>query len=219
MGLLHRTLFTNSDKTEIMRYLREYLNHNNPYEHQLTNPETHFQSSILTIPDQIADRMITGSFGENNIATAGNALKVQSIFISDFMTHLSKYLSKTGTEYRFIFYKPSDIVSFIVSAKATSAVIDQPDDTNAFENVVDDFVNNAIRSGGIDTIRNPFNIFYTLYLQIQIKNPAIIADLDKIYGKQTTIGEDIPDGICIQLLPNIDLRRIEAITALIHKYY
>lgn len=100
MGLLHRTLFTNSDKTEIMRYLREYLNHNNPYEHQLINPETRFQSSALTIPDQIADQMITGSFGENNVATAGNALKVQSIFISDFMTHLGKYLSRTGTEYR-----------------------------------------------------------------------------------------------------------------------
>ena len=219
MGLLHRTLFTNSDKTEIMRYLREYLNHNNPYEHQLINPETRFQSSVITIPDQIADQMITGSFGENNIATAGNALKVQSIFISYFMTHLGKYLNRTDTEYRFIFYKPSDIISFIVSAKATSAVIDQPDDTNAFENAVDDFVNNAIGSGGIDIIRDPFNIFYNLYLQIQIKNPAIIADLDKIYGKQTTIGDDMPSNISIQLLPNIDLRRIEAITALIHKYY
>lgn len=219
MGLLHRALFTNSDKTEIMQYLREYLNHNNPYEHQLTNPETHFQSSILTIPDQIADQMITGSFGENNIAIAGNALKVQSIFISDFMTHLGKYLNRTGTDYRFIFYKPSDIISLIVSAKATSAVIDQPDDTNAFENVIDNFVNNAIRSGGIDAISDPFSIFYKLYLQIQIKNPAIITDLDKIYGKQTTIGDDIPDSICIQLLPNIDLRRIEAITSLIHKYY
>lgn len=219
MGLLHRTLFTNSDKTEIMRHLREYLNHNNPYEHQLTNPETRFQSSVLTIPDQIADQMITGSFGENNVTTAGNALKVQSIFISDFMTHLGKYLSRTGTDYRFIFYKPSDIISFIVSTKATSAVIDQPDDTNVFENVVDDFVNNSIKSGGIDTISDPFNIFYNLYLQIQIKNPAIIADLDKIYGKQTTIGDDMPSGISIQLLPNTDLHRIEAITALIHKYY
>lgn len=85
--------------------------------------------------------------------------------------------------------------------------------------MVDDFVNNAIGSGGIDIIKDPFNIFYNLYLQIQIKNPAIIADLDKIYGKQTTIGDDMPSGISIQLLPNIDLRRIEAITALIHKYY
>lgn len=199
--LLDEALYTQSDTDEIINELIKYIGCNNTYEHELKNPGEPFVSTPMIVPEKIMMQAVTYSFGKL-LVDGGNALKVQSIFISNYMTHISKYLNRVGAKFYFTFFKPSDLINMRMDAKIFSG--------DSLEDVITGFSKS-------ESVTNPFNIFYNLCLVIHTDNEKFIEDMDKIFGKPNNSKK--PATVVIKMLPSTNLNHIKRVVELIHKHF
>ena len=199
--LLDETLYAHFDKDEIIRELIKYICCNNTYEHELKFPGEPFVSTPTIVPEEIMMKAVTYSFGAA-LVEGGNALKVQSIFISNYMTHISKYLNRVGVKFYFTFFKPSDLVNMQMDAKISSG--------DSLKDVITDFSKS-------EAVTDPFNIFYNLCLVIHTDNVKFIEDMDKIFGRLNNSKK--PTTVVIKMLPSTNLNHIKRVVELIHKHF
>ena len=144
---------------------------------------------------------VTYSFG-NLLVEGGNVLKVQSIFISNYMSHISKYLNQVGAKFYFTFFKPSDLVNMQMDTKLCSG--------DSLKDVIAGFSES-------EAATDPFNIFYNLCLVIHTDNSKFIEDMNKIFGKFNNSKK--PATVVIKMLPSTNLNHIKRVVELIHKHF
>ena len=205
-SLLDEKPYTLQDKDEIISELIKYISTNNTYEHDLINPGKAFVSAPYSIPEDVMKASINTSF-LGRLVDAGNVLKYQSIFISNYMTHIGRYLHHAGIRYYFSYFKPSDLVNCEFNRKMISGA--------TIEDIITDMM-----SSGNDYKCNPFNIFYNLYIVITTDNAEFVKDMDKLTGINSRYSADGGKRqVVISVLPAINLNFINQIVKLIHKHF
>ena len=206
-------MYTDKDEEMALKAITDYMRGNNVPEHYAFTTEP-FKPNDFPVPEDVVSRDIRTAYGVNLI-TMANVLKVQDIFFTEYMKHISRYLYYLGIKCYFSSIRPSDyctafILSDLMHNKSNFTDTGSWNPNVKWEDLK--YTDNVKANRA-----NPINAFYFTHITIMNPNKDFVDSIKYMAGGLVHEGKD--NSVTIQLLPALNVDFLVEFTKQIHKFF